>query len=151
MILLDHRGKSRLDGRHLSATLPFVAHCNCIGFLYSARPGYRPHLLLSTKRVFSVYAAGRPCPHRGVGVSHRGSLDHLVGPLEKGWGNGETEGLGGLVVAVMFTMSYRVSGDHPLGISTLARGLGYSTLRRKIPRVHLVPLNVGLKGSNRVL
>jgi len=33
-----------LDGRHLSATLPFVAHGNCIGFLYSARPGYRPHL-----------------------------------------------------------------------------------------------------------
>src|SRR5262249_8849135 len=26
---------------------PFVAHGNCIGFLYSARPGYRPHLPLS--------------------------------------------------------------------------------------------------------
>jgi hypothetical protein len=27
---------------------PFVAHCNCIEFLYSARLGYRPHLPLST-------------------------------------------------------------------------------------------------------
>ena len=43
-----HRSWAILDGRHLSATLPFVAHCNCIGFLDSARPGYRPHLLLST-------------------------------------------------------------------------------------------------------
>ena len=30
-----------------------------------------------------------------------------------------------------------------MGISTLACGLGYSTLRRKMPHVHLVPLNVG--------
>src|SRR5215831_7182124 len=33
----------------------------------------------------------RPCPQSGGGVSHRGSPDHLVGPLEKGWGNGEAE------------------------------------------------------------
>jgi len=39
-----------LDGRQLGAPLPFVAHCNCIGFLYSVSPGYRPHLPLSTKR-----------------------------------------------------------------------------------------------------
>src|SRR5262247_2108934 len=31
----------------------------------------------------------------------------------------------------------------PMGFPTLAYGLGDSTLRRKIPRVHLVPLNVG--------
>jgi len=47
------RSGAILDGRHLRATLPFVAHCNCIGFLDSARPGYRPHFPLSTKRVFS--------------------------------------------------------------------------------------------------
>src|SRR5215475_6203635 len=44
------RSGAILDGRHLRATFPFVAHCNCIGFLDSARPGYRPHLPLSTKR-----------------------------------------------------------------------------------------------------
>jgi hypothetical protein len=31
----------------------------------------------------------------------------------------------------------------PIGMPTLTCGLGYSTLRRKIPHVHLVPLNVG--------
>src|SRR4029453_18272551 len=31
----------------------------------------------------------------------------------------------------------------PIGIPPLACGLGDSTLRRKIPHVHLVPLNVG--------
>jgi hypothetical protein len=31
----------------------------------------------------------------------------------------------------------------PSGLSTLVRGLGNRTLRRKIPCVHLVPLNVG--------
>ena len=31
----------------------------------------------------------RPCPHGGVGVSHRGLLEHLVGPREKGRGNGD--------------------------------------------------------------
>ena len=39
-----------------------------------------------------------PCPQSGVDVSHHGSLDHLVGPLEKGRGNGEAEGLGSLEV-----------------------------------------------------
>src|SRR5437763_8228367 len=33
----------------------------------------------------------------------------------------------------------------PSGLSTLARGLGNRTLRRKIPCVHSVPLNVGSK------
>jgi hypothetical protein len=33
-----------------------------------------------------------------------------------------------------------------MGISTLACGLGYSTRRRKMPHVHLVPLNVGCEG-----
>src|SRR5262249_19525280 len=34
--------------------------------------------------------------------------------------------------------------NHPsVSIPTVACGLGYSTFRRKIPRVHLVPLNVG--------
>jgi carbonic anhydrase len=47
-----HRGAKSTSG-HLRATLPFVAHYNCIGFLYSARPGYRPHCPLSTKRAFS--------------------------------------------------------------------------------------------------
>jgi hypothetical protein len=58
------------------------------------------------------------------------------------------------VVTLMLTTPWRVSGGHPLltlfdqnpppiGIATLACGLGYSTLRKKIPRVHLVPLNVG--------
>ena len=37
-----------LGRRHLHVTLPFVAHCNCIGYLYNTRPGYRPHLPLST-------------------------------------------------------------------------------------------------------
>jgi hypothetical protein len=49
----EHCPWAILNGRHLSATLPFVAHCNCIGFLYGARLGYRPHLPLSTKRAFS--------------------------------------------------------------------------------------------------
>jgi hypothetical protein len=44
----ERRSWAILDGRHLGATLPFVAHCNCIGFLYSARPGYRLHPHLST-------------------------------------------------------------------------------------------------------
>jgi|RhiMetdeSRZDD1v2_1073273.scaffolds.fasta_scaffold89259_2 hypothetical protein len=35
----------------------------------------------------------------------------------------------------------------PIDISFLACGLGYSTLRRKLPHVHLVPLNVGLDGN----
>ena len=43
------RSGAILDGRHLRATLPFVAHGNCIGFLDSARPGYRPHSPFSTK------------------------------------------------------------------------------------------------------
>ena len=47
----ERRSWAILDGRHRSATLPFVAHYNCIGFLYSARPGYRPHL---------------PYPHNGA-------------------------------------------------------------------------------------
>src|SRR5262245_35597990 len=34
-----------------------------------------------------------------------------------------------------------------MGFPTLAYGLGDSTLRRKIPRVHLVPLNVGQQGQ----
>src|SRR5215211_5068654 len=35
----------------------------------------------------------------------------------------------------------------PIGIPNLACGLGYSTLRRKIPHVRLVPLNVGWKAK----
>src|SRR5262245_41801370 len=50
----ERRSWAILDCRHRSATLPFVAHCHCIGFLYSARPGYRPHLPLSTKRAITV-------------------------------------------------------------------------------------------------
>ena len=34
-----------------------------------------------------------------------------------------------------------------MGFPILAYGLGDSTLRRKIPRVHLVPLNVGTSAS----
>jgi hypothetical protein len=36
-----------------------------------------------------------------------------------------------------------------IGIPTLACGLGYSTLRRKILHVHLVPLNVGSRDNAR--
>ena len=50
----EHRSWAIVDGRHLRAPLPFVAHGNCIGFLYSARPSYRPHLPLSTKRAVSA-------------------------------------------------------------------------------------------------
>ena len=32
-----------------------------------------------------------------------------------------------------------------MGIPTLACGLEYNALRRKMPRVHLVPLNVGFR------
>ena len=57
--------------------------------------------------------------------------------------------------ALMLTTPCRISGDHPsltlfvhihppMGILTLAHRLGYSPLRRKIPHVRLVPLNVGL-------
>ena len=67
----------------------------------------------------------------------------------------------GHVVAIMLTTPCRVSGGHsllipfdqnppPMGIPTLARGLGYSPLRKKIPRVHLVPLNVGSTNQRRV-
>ena len=60
------------------------------------------------------------------------------------------------VVALMLATPCRVAGDHPsltlfakntppLGIPTLAGGLGYSTLRTKMPHVRLVPLNVGIK------
>ena len=53
----ERRSWAILDSRHLGVTLPFVAHCNCIGFLYSARPGYRPHVPLSTKRALNEAAA----------------------------------------------------------------------------------------------
>ena len=58
------------------------------------------------------------------------------------------------VTAIMLTTPGRVSGDHPsltlfaklllpLVSLPLACGLGYSAFRRKIPHVHLGPLNVG--------
>jgi len=44
----ERRAWAILDSRHPGVTLPIVAHGNCIGFLYSAKPGYRPPLPLST-------------------------------------------------------------------------------------------------------
>src|SRR5262244_2566095 len=38
----------------------------------------------------------------------------------------------------------------PIGILSLPHGLGYSTLRRKIPHVCLVPLNVGSNAQARL-
>ena len=40
----------------------------------------------------------RPCPHRGGGVSRRGSANHLVRLEEEGRGNREAERLGRLEV-----------------------------------------------------
>src|SRR5262252_4804542 len=65
---------------------------------------------------------------RGGGVSHRGSPDHLVGPLEKGRGNGDTEGLGGLEV------------DHQLEL----RGLLHQQVRRLGPFENPIHIGGGL-------
>src|SRR5215467_6125913 len=54
----EHRFWAILDGRQLSAPLPFVAHCHCSGCLYRARPGYRPHRPLATERRFWGIAEG---------------------------------------------------------------------------------------------
>src|SRR5215510_14512702 len=88
----EHRSWAILDGRHLSAALPFVAHCNCIGFLYSARPGYRPHFPLSTKRALSVRFP-RNCIRHVAGL-----LDHLVRLEEERRGDRDPERLGGLQI-----------------------------------------------------
>ena len=40
----------------------------------------------------------RPCPHRGGGVSRRGSSNHLIDLEEKRRGDGEAQGLHGLEV-----------------------------------------------------
>jgi hypothetical protein len=63
------------------------------------------------------------------------------------------------VAVIMLTTPCSISGAHPSltllakillpVVSTLACGLRYSTLRRKMLCVHLVPLNVGMTASSQ--
>ena len=64
---------------------------------------------------------------------------------------------GQMRVKAAFAAIHAIEGHHhtfcqntpSIGIPNLACGLGYSTLHRKIPHVHLVPLNVGSKHQTK--
>src|SRR5437870_13270763 len=53
----------------------------------------------------------RPCPHRGGGISHRGSADHLVRLEEYARRNREAESLGSLEVDHQLELRRLLDGE----------------------------------------